>query len=360
MTNASITGARAATAVAAAALAAALLSGCADGRHTARAAGEAPPAVHLAAGDVAIAARATLVSGLPVSGTLRPAVEVRVTAPVGEVIESVPVREGQPVRRGDVLARFRLDSLEPAAASAAAALRVAAADHERFRNLFAEGAVSRREVDAAEAQWRAAEAAEVQARKRLEDAVVRTPVSGVVSSRVVQGGDRVGDGDPMFVVVDVSELEFEATVPSEHVGAIRVGAPVRLDVTGVAEGIEGRVARVNAAADLATRQVRVYVLVPNRGRRLVGGLFASGAIVLGEATAAVAVPAAAVRGGDGGSHVLAVRAGRVERRAVTTGIRDDAADRIEIAGGLAEGDTVLVATDDALAPGTVVEIGKPR
>lgn len=344
----------------AAALSAALLSGCNNGsRNTASAADSTAPALHLARGDVAVVTRATLVDGLPVSGTLHPAVEVHVTAPVGEMIESVPVREGQTVRRGDVLARFRIDALQPAAASATAALQVAAADHERFKNLFAEGAVSRREVEAAEAQWRAAQAAEAQARSHLEDAVVRSPVAGVVATRSVQGGDRVGDGDPLFVLVNTSELEFEATVPSEHVVSIRVGAPVRLQVSGVSEVIAGHVARVNAAADPATRQVKVYFVVPNQDHRLVGGLFASGAIVRKEARAVLAVPAAALRGAGAEAYVLGLRGGHIERRAVTTGIRDDALDRVEIAGGLAEGDSVVV-TDQALVPGTAVEIGKGR
>jgi hypothetical protein len=103
-------------------------------------------------------------------------------------------------------------------------------------------------------------------------------------------------GDPLFVVADMRELEFEASVPSEFVRVVRPGAAVRLEVTGFETGaIRGKVSRVNAQADPATRQVKVYVTVPNADARLVGGLFASGHVVTQEARKVLAVPTAAVR-----------------------------------------------------------------
>ena len=336
---------------------AAALAGC--GRRPAEDAGAAgvPSAeALLAPTDVASAVRADLVAGLPVSGTLEPAVRVRITAPFPELIEQVRVREGQAVAKGQVLARLRSASVAPAAASADAALKSAAADYERTKNLFAAGAVAQRDVDAAEAQWRAAEAGAAQARKFLDDALVRTPVTGVVARRSVQAGDRVGDGDPMFEVVNTAELEFEATVPSEHVGRVTVGAPVRLTVTGYPEPVAGRIARVNAAADPATRQVRVYVVVPNPGRRLVGGLFASGRLVTGEANGVVVVPGPAVRGGADSTYVMVVGGGKLERRAVTLGLRDETRDAVEVRAGLAAGDSVVVGPIEGLSAGQRVRI----
>ena len=330
-------------------------AGCAPKR---RAAAADAPSAHLTAGDVAVAARADLVAGVPVSGTLRPGVEINITSPVADVLEAVPVREGQHVAKGQVLARFRLGALEPDAASATAALKVAQADYERYQNLFKQGAVSQRDVEGAEAQWRAAAAVEAATRRQFEDATVRAPMAGVIATRSVQAGDRTGDGDPLFQLVNTSMLEFEATVPSEYVASVKVGSPVRLAVTGFEAGaVEGHVARVNAAADPATRQVKVYVTVPNRDGRLVGGLFASGAVVIREARAVAAVPAAAVRGEAGGAFALAIRNGRVERRAVTTGVRDAAQGLVEIRSGIAAGDTVVTGLIEGLVAGQSVDIG---
>src|SRR5262249_3483965 len=195
------------------------------------------------------------------------------------------------------------------ARSAEAQLKVAAADYERQQNLFKEGAVSQRDVDAAEAAWRSAQATESAATRKSLDTEVRAPVAGVIATRSVEGGDRPGDGDPMFRLVNTSELEFEATVPSEFVPSLHVGSPVRLTVTGFAAGsVQGHVARINAAVDEATRQVKVYVRVPNADGKLVGGLFASGNVVSQESRESPAAPGGASRDGGGQQFPLVPRA----------------------------------------------------
>lgn len=352
-----------------AALAAAIaLAGCgrgpsADAGHGAAKPGAANAAAAPAGGeallaptDIAVARRADLTAGVPVSGTLAPGLEARVTSPFDDVLEEVVGREGQRVAKGEVLARFRMTAYEADLASARAALKSAQADHERMKNLFAEGAVSQRDVESAEAAWRAAQAGEAVAARRTADAVVRAPFAGTIATRSAQTGDRVGGGEPLFVIADTRELEFEATVPSEHVAHVRPGAAVRLTVTGAEGEIEGRVARVNATADPATRQVKVYVRVPNAGGRLVGGLFASGQVLTRQSRSALAVPTAAVRGEDGAAWVYVLAQGRLARREVRTGVRDDAHDLVEVLSGIAAGDTVVTGTLAGLGEGQTVRV----
>lgn len=318
---------------------------------------EAAPPIVLGPRDVAVAERADLVAGLPVSGTLAPAIDVRLTAPVSEAIAEVLVREGQRVQRGQVLARFRTDIVRPAALSAEARQRVAAADYERMQNLLKEGAVAERDVEVALAELRAAEAVAAAAQQRLAEAVVRAPMSGVVTERHVQGGDRVKDGDPLFQLVNIDELEFQASVPSEFAAQVRPGAAVALVLSGYPGGVSGRVARVNATADPATRQLQVYVTVANRGGRLVGGLFASGRIVLREVRGALALPQSGIRNdADGGAYVLVIEGGKLARRDVTVGITDEVAGLVEIAQGINEGAQVVVGAAEGLTPGQVVDV----
>lgn len=316
-----------------------------------------PAAIVLGPRDVASVGRADLVAGLPVSGTLAPAIDVRVAAPISEMLAAVLVREGQRVQRGQVLARFRTDVVRPAALSAEAQQRIAAADYERMQNLLKEGAVSERDVEVALVALRAAEAVAAAAQNRLAEAEVRASVSGVVAQRHVQAGDRVQDGDPMFQLVNIDELEFEATVPSEYAAQVRPGAAVALALSGYPGGVSGRVARVNATADPATRQLRVYVTVPNRRAQLVGGLFASGRIVLREVRGALALPQSGLRTDpDGGTYVLVVEGGRLGRRDVTVGVIDEVAGLVEITRGIAEGAQVVVGPAEGLGPGQAVDV----
>lgn len=323
-----------------------------------RSSADSSRAAVLGPSDVARVARADLIAGVPVSGALKPSLEVRIASPIPEVVEAVLVKEGQPVREGQVLARFRTSALEPAARSAEAVRRKAAADYDRMQSLFKEGAVSQQDVETAEVTLREAEASEAAAKKRLEETTVRAPINGVISQRAVDSGNRVKDGDLLFQLVNTAELELEATVPSEYIGAVHAGAPVTLVVTGISSGgLGGRVARINATVDEATRQVKVYVTVPNRGGRLVGGLFASGRIVLRQVKDAVAVPQAAVRtDADGKTYVLVVDGGRVARRDVKTGATDEQASLVEIATGLAGSELVIIGPAAGLEPGLVVTI----
>ena len=298
---------------------------------------------------------ADLAAGVPVSGTLAPGLEARVTSPYDDVIEEVVAREGQRVAKGEVLARFRLTAYEADVASARAQLKSAQADHERMQNLYKEGAVSQRDVESAEAAWRSAQAGEALAARRLADAVVRAPFAGVIATRSAQTGDRVGGGEPLFVIADTRELEFEATVPSEYVALVRPGAAVRLTVSGASGELDGRVARVNATADPATRQVKVYVRVPNGAGRLVGGLFASGQVLTREARSALAVPTEAVREGAQ-PWVYVIADGKLAKREVRTGVRDDAHDLVEVLEGLKTGETVVTGTLAGLAEGQAVRV----
>jgi RND family efflux transporter MFP subunit len=314
--------------------------------------------VELGASDLARAARVDLIAGVPVSGTLDPSVVIRIASPIPEVVEAVFVKEGDAVHEGQALARFRTGAVEPAALSAEAQRRLAASDYERMQNLFKEGAVSQRDVENAEVSLRAAEANDALARKKLKESTVRAPSSGVISQRAVDSGDRVKDGDLLFQLVNTSELEFAATVPSEYAGDVHTGAPVVLAVSGATgAGLSGRVSRVNATVDPATRQVKVYVTVSNGNKRLVGGLFASGRIVLRQVKGAVAVPPTAIRrDADARAYVLVVDNGRIGRREVTTGATDEQAALVEVLSGLQGGEMVIIGPASGLEPGQQVTV----
>jgi len=332
--------------------------GCGSKSGDSSAAAGAQTAALLAASDVGVVSRTDLTTGVPVSGTLTPAVDVKVSAPMAELIEQVLVREGQAVTKGQLLARFRGGAFESAARSAEAQLKIASDDYERQKNLFKEGAVSQHDVESAEGAFKVAQANESQASKKSADANVRSPINGVVSVRSVESGDRPEAGDPMFEIVNTADFEFEATVPSEFIPHIQVGAPVRLNVPGFPAGaVQGKVARVNAAVDAATRQVKVYVHVPNPGGKLVGGLYASGNIVTEESRQALAAPASGVRGEGASTYAMVIENGKLARRDIKTGVRDNVRDLVEILSGLKPGDSVVTGPIEGLVPGQAVQIG---
>jgi membrane fusion protein, multidrug efflux system len=356
------------------ALVAAAASGCGGGGDARNASASTVQAATLGASDLAVATRTTLVAGVSLSGALEPKVNVVLGAPIAEQLVEMLVNEGDPVRQGQPVARFRDDVLRSASLSAQADLataqsqvRMAAAESTRAEALFAEGAIARRDHDntllaleTARARLALTQSQAASAADRLETATLKSPVTGVVSQRHAQAGDRVDFGKPVLTIVNNSVLQLEASVEAQWLGALRVGRPVVLTLAQQASGdtIRGRLARINPTADPATRQVRIYVDVPNHGN-LVGGLFVSGQVVVSEARGVVAVPRAAVRTEGAERVVYVVAEGRVARRPVTLGIEDVARGLIQLASGVRAGETVIVGPVEGLGDGVPVEVSGP-
>jgi len=161
-------------------------------------------------------------------------------------------------------------------------------------------------------------------------------------------------------LVDTRVLQLSASVPTEWLSELKVGRPVSLTVAQLdSSEVSGRISRINPTADPATRQIQIYVDVPNPRETLVGGLFVSGRVLTREAADAVAVPRAAVRyeGEARTPYVYAVDHGKLARRQVGVGIADDAQGLVEITSGVAAGDTVIVGPVEGLNDGTPIRIG---
>lgn len=334
---------------------------------------ETPAAVQVGAENVVTVTRDRIVTGPLISGELRAAREATVRAELGGAMLTVSVEEGQPVRRGALLGRIDAATLDDTRRSAESALKnaesqlaVATREAGRTAQLVAAGAlaardleVARSNVTAAEAQLADARARLVSARKQLGDTVVRSPITGVVADRPVNAGDVVSPGTALFTIIDPSSMRLEASVPSEALGALRVGAPVQFSVRGYEGPFGGRIDRISPQADPATRQVPIFVSVTNAGGRLVAGLFAEGQVVSDSADGLI-VPLNAINTSEDAAWVLRVSSGRAEKVPVTPGLRDPRTERVQIVSGVAEGDVLLRGAAQGITPGSAVNIGTAK
>jgi RND family efflux transporter MFP subunit len=349
--------------------AALLLSGCAT--EAERAPGTA--AVRIGAENVVVVARDAIVVGPVVSGELRAQREATVRAEIGGSMTEVAVEAGQTVRRGALLGRIETRTLDDARQSAISAVRsaenqvaVAGREMERAEKLVAAGALAARDLDvarnnvtSAEAQLADARARLASAERQLGDTVLRAPIDGIVSNRAVNTGDVVSVGTELFTIIDPSSMRLEASVPSDDLSRLRIGSTVRFEVRGYEQMFEGRIERIAPQADPVTRQVPIYVAIPNVGGRLVAGLFAEGRVV-SESAEGLVVPANAVNTADATPWVLRVADGRTERVEVGVGLRDPRTERVQVVAGLNEGDTLLRGAAQGITPGTPVTVSKPR
>ena len=185
---------------------------------------------------------------------------------------------------------------------------------------------------------------------------INAPIAGIVSSRAVNAGDVVSVGDELFTIIDPSSMRLEASVPSESLSQLRVGANVRFQVRGYDQTFDGRIQRIAPQADAATRQVPIFVSIPNVGGRLVAGLFAEGRVV-SESASGLVVPTNAINVSGSTAWAMRVTNGRTEKVDVTVGLRDPRTEQVQVAAGLAEGDTLLRGAAQGITPGTPVQVG---
>ncbi|HJU66187.1 MAG TPA: efflux RND transporter periplasmic adaptor subunit, partial [Gemmatimonadaceae bacterium] len=310
-------------------------------------------------------------SGPALSGSLAPELEATVRAEIAGAVLQTSVEAGQSVPKGTIMARIDDTALRDNYISAQSEVRtaeqsvqVARRNAERAASLAQAGAIADRDLE--QANWNATNAASqlASARARLALAQeqvsrtrVRAPFAGIISEKSVNAGDVVQPGVEMFTVVDPSSMRLEASVPAEELGALRVGAPVTFTVSGYpGRTFEGKVSRINPTADPATRQVRILVSLPNANRTLVAGLFAEGR-VSSETREGLVAPMSAVDIRGLRPTVVRLRGGRVERAEVQLGLRDEAAEAVEISAGVAAGDTLLLGAAQGISQGTRVRVG---
>lgn len=296
---------------------------------------------------------------LPVSADLNARVAVnedvtgRVGAPVAGRVTAVLVDVGTPVRAGQALARIdapdlaqaRADMLE---ANATADLKRRAA--ERAQALFAGDALARRDLEAATAEQRSADAEMTRARLRLENLgggsgsmlALVSPVSGYVLDRQLESGQQLTAGQsPLFTVTDPKKLWLLVDVPETAIARTRMGEDIAFEVNAFpGKRFTGKIARIGLAVDPSTRRIQVHADVDNPDLALKPEMFARARLVTDDGQTAIRVPNAALFEQGLKSYVFRVEApGRFRRVPVSVGVRDE--DVSWITAGLKPGDRIV-------------------
>ena len=292
---------------------------------------------------------------LPITGNLMALTTATLKAKVaGELVE-VTVREGQPVRQGQLLAR--IDQTEVQARVAARSADVAAAraqlqlaEKNRTtqkalldRNFISQNAFDTTQsgYDVANARLRATDADLVSARKTLGDSTLYAPFSGLVSERHVQPGERVALDAKVMSIVDLSVLTLEASVPTTSIAQVRIGQPVEFRVDGFGERrFAGRIDRINPTTSAGSRSVSVYAVIDNKDGLLRGGLFAQGDLTIERIENVVTVPGSAVREELGQTFVYAIENGAVRKKPVRVG-QSDSRGALLVLSGLRAGELIV-------------------
>lgn len=245
------------------------------------------------------------------TGTTFPRAEAQLGPNAAGLLEKILVREGDAVKRGQVVFRqdmrdaaLRVDQAKVSLESARVNLRASETDYQRTKAMFEQKAMNQVQWDQAQTRLdgarvgvQQAEVALNVANKALADATVRSPIDGLVVAKLKNEGEMATmmPATIVLVIQDQSSLELRFRLPERALRYVKIGASVkaRFDALGVER--EAKITRIQSAIDEKTRTVEVVVLLPNQDGALKAGLLAN--VELEPATAAAVGAAAASAGG---------------------------------------------------------------
>ena len=340
------------------------------------------------------------------AGTLVSPDQAKVSAEAAGVVESVSVRLGDNVARGQELVRLAPRELELALERAQSALRQTEAQlgmsgegseplpddqiaairtalanlddaktqNQRAEQLAARGLLAGAEVEATRTKLKVAEAgyesavetvrslkASLQdrraaydlAQKKLNDATIRAPIAGAVAERLVQPGEFIKEDTPVITLVQMDPLKVITAAQEKFAGIIQPGMPIQFSVESYPNDMfRGRIVSVSPAVDQSTRTFAVEAELPNPDHRLKPGFFAKGAILTRVDSAVIAAPEDAISTLAGVSTVFIVDNGTIRPQNVTIGARKG--NLIEIVDGLHGNETLATSNLNQLSAGVTV------
>jgi RND family efflux transporter MFP subunit len=281
------------------------------------------------------------------------------------------VREGEEVQAGQVLVKMdtseyqaRVEQAKGALLAARGQLDIATKARDNNKALLERNFISKNAYDNAASQFDIARAnvdsakgALDVAQKALADTVIRAPISGLVSSRTVQPGEKVSPDNRLLDVVDLRQMEMEASVPAAEIINVSLGQEVQVKVEGMPAPLAGKVARINPSTQPGSRSILVYVQIDNPQRVLRVGMFGEAQLTLSRKTGVLTVPQAAIQSDAGSTYVYAIENGRLVQKAVELGMRgnDGEGSAVEIVSGLDSGVQIVRANLGVLRSGTIVK-----
>jgi HlyD family secretion protein len=347
--------------------------------------------------------RGVAVEAVYATGTVEALDRVTVKAKVAGSIIELKVREGDKVKKGDLLARIdsptlkfdlvkgqadlwaaskqasnngpQIEALDAQANATKASLKIAKEDRDRIAKLVTSGTSTQVDLDKAttlvatlEAQLASQEAQkkalqiDLGARAsgagatasalaaRLADTELRSPLDGIVLSRSVDPGETVMVNQAIVRVGDVGTLVLECSIDEADIGKVKVDQSAAVSLYAFAgKTFKGTVFEILPDADRAKKSflTRVKVLDAPAGMR--SGMTAEVNVVVAERPGALLAPTEAI---DEAGYAWVVSNGRVEKRKLQIGVRDML--RVEVLSGIAEGEQVAVSGLDGLTPGARV------
>ena len=275
------------------------------------------------------------------------------------MLKSMTVSEGQPVKKGQLLAVIDETQARNTLATTKAALDQAKDAYERMKLLHDNQSLPDMKWVEVESKVAQAQSAYDMAKKNLEDCRIYAPVSGVVGTKIMGVGETVLPTEPVLTILSIDNVKVRVSIPEREIATINSGTSTTITVDALqGETFRGGRIEKGVSADPLTHTYDIRILVPNPGRKLLPGMVARVEMRNVESEkmstgGRISLPVKAVQQStDNSLFVWTVQQGKAHRTTVSVG--QVTGNRIIVDSGLQEGDQVIVEGYQKVGEGTPV------
>ncbi len=317
---------------------------------------------------------------LDVAGTVRARTSALVSTRIPGTITQLRVREGDRVKKGQLLVQLEAAENQATAAVATAGIdearraleeaqsrkKLVGATFERYQNLFKEQAVSRQEFEVRQTEKELASQGVARAEARLVQAEqgakasatvsdytrIVSPISGVIAGKQVDLGASVFPGQPLLTIEDDTGYQLELALPENLAARVKTGSSLQITIDSVGGSFTGRIAEIVPTADPLSRTFVAKIPLSQKG--LKSGMFGRGTLALGTTLPGITVPRTALVERGALTSVWIVDRDNILRMRIVKSGRT-VGSRIEILTGVSDGDRVVVSGSERVTEGAKVE-----
>lgn len=295
-----------------------------------------------------------LKDGFTVTGTLNPSHEVTLMAEGQGKVVAVLFDNGDVVSEGQILARLDDELAKSNLALAEAAFSKATKDLDKFEKLLKVDGATPQQLEDIRLAWTKSQTDLVTARRMMENTVIKAPIGGSITRRLIEKGSLMMPGAPVADIVDVNRLKFIAQVSEEEVARLSRGMTARITVP-IYPGKEytGTVKTIGVKADEVRRFPVEIELGNDRAKPLRAGMYGTVTFDFSKERKALLAPRKCITGSIKDPHVFVVEGGKAVRKTVTIGTMTD--HEVEVLSGLKAGDQAIVSGQINLENGSPVK-----
>ena len=294
------------------------------------------------------------------NGSFEPKQELSLEAEKSGKVIKVLAKEGDRVVVGQTLAIMRGDAINVNAQAAEAAYQNAKSDYSRFDNAYKTGGVTKQQLDQAKVALINAEATYKQAKINIGDTRIKAPINGIINAKMIEPGSMLAAMPPtkMFEIVNVNTLKLKVTVNEAQVANLKTGNSITVTSSVYPDKeFSGRITFIAAKADSSLNFPIEIEITNNANNDLKAGMYGTAVFKSAQQKQTMTVvPRTAFVGSVSSNQVFVAENGIAKLKTVTAG--RILGDKVEILGGLSDGETVITTGQINLQEGSKVEIIK--